>query len=154
MVSTNTSKLRTFLCGMLIKFTLILIVTVIIRSFFLGAKNDRGFFRLEMHPKFNMRANTPCNDYVVFLERDFYLKYDINTQKKIMHDAELSKILHYEQKCRENNLKIDLLKQRLDIAGYQERIVIRDEIKSLNNMKICLEYDVGLAKLKSCKRLN
>ena len=84
----------------------------------MGVKNERGFFRLEMHPKFNLRANTPCNDYAVFLERDFYQKYDLNTQKRVMHDAELARLKHYEQRCSENNRKVDLLKQRLEIAGY------------------------------------
>lgn len=107
-----------------------------------------------MHPKFNLRANTPCNDYVVFLERDFYQRYDINTQKRIMRDVEIARLQFYEEKCKQHNLKIDLLKQRLEIAGYHERSVIRDEIRSLNNVKICLEYDIGQEKLKSCKRLD
>ena len=126
---------------------------MVVRSLFLDSKNERGYFRFEMHPKFNLRASTPCNDYAVFLERDFYQKYDINTQKRVMRDAELARIKYYEQKCNAHNLKIDLLKQRLEIAGYQERSVIRDEIRSLNNVKICLEFDIGLSKLKSCKSL-
>lgn len=151
---SNRCGFKLFMCKILFYVTILMIATAFIRGLFIGMDNNKGYFRFQMHPKFNLRANTPCNDYAVFVERDFYKLYDVSTQKNIMHNAEVAKVSEFKRRCEEHNRKIEILKARLDIAGTHERIVIRDEIGALSNQKICLEFELGTEKLKNCNKLN
>jgi hypothetical protein len=113
------NRLKFYLCKMIVYFIILFAVLVVFRGLFTSAKKNEGYFRFTMHPKFNLRTHTPCNEYVVFLERDFYQKYDYFTQKKIFFNAETAKIAFFKLKCDEVQRKIDILTSRLELAGHE-----------------------------------
>lgn len=148
------SNIKFYLCKILVYMFLLFIATIVILGFVRGYEDNKGYFRLTMHPKFNMRVSTPCNGYAVFLERDFYTKYDILTQKRIFNDAETLKLKFYREKCQDRDRRISILKGKMEIAGHEQRLIINDEIRSLSNDKICLEYDIGFSRLRNCSSNN